>query len=93
MSHADLVTCFSLSQKIGFNAEKTARPYLKKQGLSFITKNFRYKESEIDLIMSHQSMLVFVEVRYRRFSDLIHPVTIVTPSKQRRLIKTGLHYL
>ncbi|AAO91236.1 YraN family protein [Coxiella burnetii] len=84
---------FSLTQKIGFNAEKTACRYLQKQGLSFITKNFRYKQGEIDLIMSDQSMLVFIEVRYRRFSDFIHPVATVTPLKQRRLIKTALHYL
>ncbi len=66
---------------------------MQKQGLSFITKNFRYKQGEIDLIMSHQSMLVFVEVRYRRFSNLIQPLITLTPSKQRRLIKTVLHYL
>lgn len=48
---------------------------------------------EIDLIMSHQSTLVFVEVCYRHSSHFIDLVTTISCYKRQRLIKTALYYL
>jgi len=45
--------------------EKEALVYLKSKGYRYITKNWRYKQDEIDLIVQEQDTLVFVEVRGR----------------------------
>jgi len=47
----------------GHAAEHQARLYLEKPRFTLVEKNFRTKTGEIDLIMSQDSLLVFVEVR------------------------------
>lgn len=42
-----------------------AAAFLKKQGLFIVTKNFRCKSGEIDLVVRDGKYLVFVEVKYR----------------------------
>ena len=46
--------------------EAAAERWLKQQGLRFITRNYRCRQGEIDLVMEDTSELVFVEVRYRK---------------------------
>ena len=48
------------SLALGHAAEHQARLYLEKQGFTLVEKNFRTKTGEIDLIMSQDSLLVFV---------------------------------
>lgn len=49
----------------GRNAEERTRIFLQEQGLQHILSNYRCYGSEIDLIMSDQDCLVFVEVKFR----------------------------
>jgi len=44
-------------------AENFAERYLELQGLSLLERNFTCRGGEIDLIMEHGEILVFVEVR------------------------------
>lgn len=53
----------------GKAAEEIACNHLKKNGLTFIDKNFFSRYGEIDLIMKDQETLVFIEVRYRKNMD------------------------
>ncbi len=78
---------------IGKSAEDLALNYLEKRGLKLITRNFRLRSGEIDLIMRQKSILVFVEVRYRSNSDQMLPEETVNFSKRARLIKTAGFYL
>lgn len=54
------------SSLIGQQAETKAGNYLVKQGLSLVTRNYRSKRGEIDLIMQDAGVLVFVEVKFRQ---------------------------
>ena len=83
----------SISQHIGYRAEKRACRFLKKQGLSLITKNFQTPYGEIDLIMQDQQEIVFVEVRYRQNTDFGTASEPVSSMKQRRIVKSSLAYL
>mgnify|MGYP001814174918 CR=1 FL=1 len=80
-------------KRIGHHAESLACGYLKRRGLRLLSRNFRCRRGEIDLIMQDGAQLVFVEVRYRSRGDFGSALESVTPGKQRKLITTAQHYL
>jgi putative endonuclease len=77
----------------GQAGEDAALHYLQREGLALVTRNFRCKGGEIDLIMQEKSMLIFVEVRKRADSRHGGAAASVTSSKQRRLITAAHIYL
>ena len=78
---------------IGKQAEQSACRYLEKQNLQIITKNYRCRLGEIDIIARSAEHLVFVEVRYRSNSNFGSAAATVDIRKQRRIILTARHYL
>lgn len=78
---------------IGDKAESLACEYLSKRGLSLLTRNYRCRGGEIDLIMQHDDSLVFIEVRYRKNVGYGRAAETVTAYKQRRLIHCAQVYL
>lgn len=78
---------------IGEAAEQDAYQYLLSKGLKLITKNYRSKFGEIDIIMQDGQSLVFVEVRYRKNNLFGSGAESITPSKQKKLIRTANYYL
>lgn len=83
----------SSTQKIGSQAEQYAEHYLQEQGLKFVTRNYRCRYGEIDLIMQDQESIVFVEVRYRDKETHGSGVETITRSKKSKLLKTATVYL
>ena len=77
----------------GVKYEQQALAFLKQQGLLFICQNYYCRFGEIDLIMSDQDSLVFIEVRYRKNQDYGGATASITSRKQQKLIKTAKHYL
>lgn len=73
--------------------EQLAANYLIDQGLELLSSNYQCKLGEIDLIMKHREVLVFVEVRYRLNSDFMSPVVSINPRKQQKLLRTAQAYL
>lgn len=79
---------------IGLEAEKRAQQYLVAQGLTIVARNYQIKLGEIDLIMKEpDDTLVFIEVKHRIDSSYGHPLAFITPTKQRRIIKTAQYFL
>ena len=74
-------------------AEHKALQFLLSQGLSSVSRNYRCKQGEIDLIMRHDTALVIVEVRYRKSAKYGSAVETVTAKKQSRIIAATCHYL
>lgn len=83
----------SKTGELGRQAENRACLFLEKRGLKLLTKNFRCKYGEIDLIMQDGNMLVFVEVRFRSSHLFGGPLASITPDKQRRLLAAAQIYL
>lgn len=81
------------SNAIGQQAEAFAKAYLLKQGLGFIQANFHCKLGEIDLIMSDQDSLVFIEVKARKNHHFGSGLDAVNNRKQQKLIKASQFYL
>ncbi len=77
----------------GDAAETRAQNWLERQGLRLVTRNYRCKAGEIDLVMQDGESLVFVEVRYRSHGGFGSAVESVTPAKQQRLRRAAEHYL
>ena len=77
----------------GNRAEKQALKFLRRNGLEFITSNYRSRHGEIDLVMRHEKTLVFVEVRYRVSEKYGGAAASVDFRKQQKLLRTGLAYL
>ncbi len=75
--------------------ELAAKHYLQKQGLKFLTANFKTARGEIDLIFRDRksNTLAFVEVKTRSRADWTRPAAAVTPRKRRRLTLAALAYL
>ncbi len=77
----------------GITGEKTARKYLKKQGLKILDVNFRAKLGEIDIIAQEQDTLVFVEVKSAMNTAFGNPLDWIPLWKQRRIIRVSQLYM
>ena len=73
--------------------ERAAKKHLKRQGLKFLTANFRTPRGEIDLIFRDGDCLVFVEVKTRSSEDWVRPAAAVNAERRRRLTRAALDYL
>ncbi|MGH1461383.1 MAG: YraN family protein [Neptuniibacter sp.] len=80
-------------KKIGMDAERKAETFLRKERLKLITRNFRSRFGEIDLIMMDSNTLVFIEVRLRNSRKYGGAAASVTRQKQSRIIKTAQWFL
>ena len=72
-----------MSRSTGFDAERRAAKYLKKQGFKIIEQNRAFKFGEADIIAWDKDVLVFIEVKYRQ-SDAFMPVEMTVSYKKQR---------
>lgn len=79
--------------ELGKRGETAAEAFLKKKGYRILEKNFRTSSGEIDIIAEHKKMVVFVEVKTRAGVEFGHPLTAVTPAKQKQLGRMAEVYL
>ncbi len=77
----------------GSAAEELAARYLASQGLVRLASNFRCRFGELDLVMTHGNVLVVIEVRSRRRTNVATPGATVNRGKQRRLIGATRFFL
>ncbi len=76
----------------GQAAEIAALHYLEKQGLRCVQRNFTGRYGEIDLIMWHAKVLVFVEVRQRKSAQFGGAAASISPRKQQKMWLTAQQY-
>lgn len=77
----------------GKHGEDEACDYLRAQGLALVARNVRYRAGELDLVMRHGEVLVFVEVRVRGESRYGEAADSVGWRKRRRLIRAAQLFL
>ena len=77
----------------GVLGERAAKKYLKRQGLKFLTANFRSERGEVDLVFRDGDCLVFVEVKTRSSEKWVRPAAAVNKERRRRLSRAALDYL
>lgn len=81
------------TQGVGREAERRAERLLTAAGLRLLTRNYRCRAGEIDLVMADGVELVFVEVRFRRGIRFGGPIGSIDRAKQRRIGLAAAHYL
>ncbi len=92
-SMSDNDTTSETSKVIGDRAEESAARFLEQRGFAVLTRNFRCRGGEIDLVCRDGRTLVFVEVRLRRNATYGGAGASITAGKQRRVILAAQHYL
>lgn len=79
--------------ELGKKGEHLAADYLANKGYLILSKNYRFKHLEIDIIAKYKNQIIFVEVKTRQSDFLAGPEETVTKSKQKLLIKAANQYI
>jgi putative endonuclease len=79
--------------KLGKTGEDLASGFLRSKGYKIISRNYRTKCGEIDIIGADNNILVFIEVKTRKSSFLESPFAAVTEHKQKQISKVAQEYL
>ncbi|MBS1487748.1 MAG: YraN family protein [Bacteroidetes bacterium] len=84
----------AVSDKIskGKQGEKLAAEFLEKKGFEIVARNFRYRRSEIDLIVKKDNWLVFVEVKMRSSDAYGYPEDFVDNKKAKNIMEGAEEY-
>lgn len=78
---------------VGDAAEEIAARFLQKQGFTIVSRNYRVRGGEIDLICETGKTVVFVEVRLRHNPHFGGAAESITPRKRQRIILAARHWL
>lgn len=73
--------------------ERAARWLNSRHGMELLTRNYRCKSGEIDLVVRDGEYLVFVEVRLRSNLRYASAAASVDRAKQRRLLRSAQSFL
>jgi putative endonuclease len=79
--------------EIGKLAETQAENFLVAKGYTIIARNYRYKRSEIDLIVQKENWLVFIEVKMRSSKAFGFPEESVNEAKRKKILEGAAQYL
>lgn len=82
-----------LNHAQGQAGEDMAWAHLQKQGCRLVARNWHCRYGEIDLIVLHNGILVFVEVKYRRnnsFGGSVYSIGAAKLAKLQRSIECYL---
>lgn len=80
-------------QILGRSGEELALEFLQQRGLKLEEKNYRIRSGEIDLVMWHADVLVFVEVRTKSHNHFGEPTETVIRGKRRKIVAVARHFL
>ncbi|MGY4530971.1 putative endonuclease [Pseudomonas sp. TE3786] len=81
------------TQQAGSEGEAEAFEHLRRHGLKLLSRNWRCKGGELDLVMLDGDTVVFVEVRARRHTAWGGAVESVDGRKQQKLILAASSFL
>jgi len=79
--------------KIGNKGEDEATKFLEKKGFQILDRNWRYDHKEIDIVAKIDNIIVFVEVKTRKYNSLMDPLEAINLRKQKLLIDAAEAYL
>ncbi|WP_242926120.1 YraN family protein [Pontibacter vulgaris] len=77
----------------GLNGESMAAAYLQEKGYTILSRNYRYKRAEIDIIAEKPGLLVFVEVKTRTSDKFGFPEEAVTMKKQELILAAAEEFI
>lgn len=81
------------TQRKGRTGEEIAAAYLARKGYQILSRNYRCRYGEIDIVARHGQTLVFVEVKAGRSGNFGTPESWVDGRKQQHLGNAAAVYL
>ena len=81
------------NKRKGLQYEIQARDYLLQRGLTLLEQNYHSRFGEIDLIMLHQDVVCFIEVKFRNSMGFGGAASAIPTQKQKKLVKTALVFI
>jgi len=78
---------------LGELGERLAEKFLSSKGYSTISRNYRIRGGEIDIVAKKGGIIVFVEVKTRRGTRFGEAFEAIDHRKKQKLIRTIHHYL
>ena len=78
---------------LGQKGEDIAAEYLERHGYSILDRNWRCGHKEIDLVVTKDKFVVFVDVKTRTGTDYGDPQDFVDNRKIRRIVNSADAYL
>ena len=80
-------------KRLGAWGENVAATHLESLGFQIITRNWRCRQGEVDLVARAGATLRFVEVKTRRGRRLGVPEEALTPAKSKKLLQVAQLYI
>lgn len=77
----------------GQNGEEMARRYLELSGYKILSRNYRCRIGEIDIIAEKDGVLTFIEVKTRHTTVTGYPSESVTFTKQQKIRNAAQYYM
>lgn len=81
------------NKSVGFQGEKIACDYLKKNKYKILHTNYKTKLGEIDIICENKEYIVFVEVKTRETDSIDSGASAVNRNKQTHIARVAYQYL
>lgn len=81
-----------IASPLARSGEEIATQYLRKLGYKIIDRNFRARNTELDIVAIHKNILIFVEVKTRTSNKFGTPLEQITYWKLKSLVKAAQHY-
>lgn len=78
---------------VGDIGEEYAVAYLQRQRYKILSRNYRKRFGEIDIVVQKKDIIAFVEVKTRRENPMTQPFEAVDIQKQYRIYQTALAYI
>ena len=80
------------TKQLGNSGEQFVADFLKNKNFQIISKNFKTKLGEIDLIAQKGEVLAFVEVKTRKTAYF--PISnVITKTKQKKIINSAKYFI
>ena len=78
---------------LGARGEALAARWYEAHGYTVVSRNWRCRDGELDLVLAHGRTLVFCEVKTRSSNAYGSPAAAVTRTKQLRIRRLAVRWL
>ncbi len=78
---------------VGKLGEDLAAKFLEEKGYHIIERNYRFGHGELDIIAEKDGMLIFIEVKTKKFGDFGEPINWIKRGKQLQMGRIARGYL
>ena len=90
---SETLTYMAKHNILGQQGEDLAAKYLEQKGYAVLDRNWRCGHKDLDLVVTKDNVVVFVEVKTRTGTEWGDPVDAVTDRKIRRIVNSADAYI